>query len=78
MKVIKKITNGIVIVTIGIIHTQIALSADGFGNQFKEFSKSHFFNLFGDIDNLRALADNAAFEPFAAFWFFPVLVLQID
>jgi len=62
MKVIKKITNGIVLVIIGIMHTQFALSADGFGNQFQEFSKSYFFYLFRDMENFRAVADPAVFE----------------
>lgn len=77
MKVIKKITNGIVLVIIGIMHTQFALSADGFGNQFQEFSKSYFFYLFRDMENFRAVADRTVFESFAAFWFFYFGLLMI-
>jgi hypothetical protein len=39
MKIIKKITNGIILVVIGLMHTQYGLSASGFGNQFRIFLK---------------------------------------
>ncbi len=70
MKIIKKITNGIILMIIGILHTQFALSADGFGKQFLEFSKSHFFNLFEDLEKLRIDVGREPFEAFSAFWFF--------
>lgn len=77
MKVIRKITNGIILVIIGLMHTQFALSADGFGNQFKEFSKSHFFYLFRNMEELRAGAGRELFEAFSAFWFFYFGILLI-
>ena len=77
MKIVKKITNGILLVIIGMMHTQFALSADGFGNQFREFSKSHFFYLFRDMANFRTVADRAVFESFSAFWFFYFGILLI-
>lgn len=77
MKVIRKITNGIILVIIGLMHTQFALSSDGFGNQFKEFSKSHFFYLFRNMEELRAGAGRELFEAFSAFWFFYFGILLI-
>jgi hypothetical protein len=77
MKILKKITNGMLLIVIGIMHTQFALSTDGFGNQFREFSKSHFFYLFRDIDKLRAAAGRELFEAFSAFWFFYFGILLI-
>ncbi len=70
MKIIKKFTNGILLVIIGMLHTRFALSADGFGKQFQEFSKSHFFYLYKDIDKLMNGPNREFFESFSAFWFF--------
>jgi hypothetical protein len=77
MKILKKITNGMLIIVIGLMHTQFALSADGFGNQFREFSKSHFFYLFRDMEKIRAVAGRELFESFSAFWFFYFGILLI-
>jgi hypothetical protein len=77
MKVIKKITNGIILVIIGLMHTQFALSADGFGKQFGKFSQSFFFNLFHDLEKIRATAGRELFESFSAFWFFYFGILLI-
>ena len=70
MKIIKKITNGIILIAIGLLHTQFALSSDGFGKQFMEFSKSKFFYLFKDIESNRLIDTKEFFESFSAFWFF--------
>ncbi len=77
MKIKKKITNGIILVVIGLMHTQFALSSDGFGKQFREFSNSSFFNLFKDIERIRSIAGKEVFESFAAFWFFYFGILII-
>ncbi len=77
MKILKKITNGILIVIIGMMHTQFALSAEGFGKQFGEFSRSNFFNLFHDVEKIRATAGRELFESFSAFWFFYFGILLI-
>lgn len=77
MKFLKKITNGILLIVIAIMHTQFALSTDGFGKQFQEFSKSNFFYLFRDMQNFRTVADRTVFEPFSAFWFFYFGILLI-
>jgi hypothetical protein len=65
------------IIVIALMHTQFALSVDGFGNQFREFSKSHFFYLFRDMEELRAAADRELFEAFSAFWLFYFGILLI-
>lgn len=77
MKILKKITNGILIVIIGMMNTQFALSAEGFGKQFGEFSRSNFFNLFHDVEKIRATAGRELFESFSAFWFFYFGILLI-
>jgi len=68
MEILKKITNGLILVIIGLLHTQYALSS--FGKQFLEFSKSYFFKISNGTDELPALAGKTNFETFAAFWFF--------
>lgn len=55
MKFFKKVTNGIILVIIGLMHTQFALSSDGFGRQFSEFSKLNFFYLFHDLQENRLI-----------------------
>lgn len=77
MKILKKITNGMLLIVIGLMHTQFALSADGFGKQFGEFSRSNFFYLFRDMEKLRAVAGRELFESFSAFWFFYFGILLI-
>jgi hypothetical protein len=77
MKILKKITNGILLVIIGIMHTLFALSTDGFGNQFQEFSKTYFFEVSKGVNELPAVAGNTNFEIFAAFWFFYFGILII-
>ncbi len=68
MKIINKITNGTILVIIGLLHTLYALSS--FGKQFLEFSKSCFFKISNGTDELPALLGKTNFETFAAFWFF--------
>ncbi len=77
MKVIRKITNGIILILVGLLHTQFALSPEGFGKQFQEFSEQKFFNLFHDIEKLRTTAGKELFEAFAGFWFFYFGILII-
>jgi hypothetical protein len=68
MKTIKKITNGVILMIIGLLHTQYALTS--FGKQFSEFSKSYFFKISKGTDELPAMIGKTNFETFAAFWFF--------
>ena len=77
MKLLKKITNGILLIAIGIMHIQFALSADCFGDQFKEFAKTCFFKVHRGLDDLPFMSGHTNMETFAAFWFFYFGVLII-
>jgi len=77
MKIIKKITNGILLIVIGILHTRFALSPEAFGKQFNEFSKSYFFRICEGLDELPVVAGHTNTEAFAAFWFFYFGILII-
>lgn len=70
MKILKKITNGIIIVIFGIMHTQFAFSEDGFAEQFTAFAKSFYFRVFNGANELQAATGLTTYETHAAFWFF--------
>jgi hypothetical protein len=70
MKLAKKITNGMIIIFIGLLHTQCAVTSSGFGKQFLEFSKSYFFMISPGASEFPAEANKTDFETHAAFWFF--------
>lgn len=65
-----KITNGILLIIIGLLHTKLVVTADGCGAQFLNFSKSYFFRISGGLNELPAEVGKTNFEAFAAFWFF--------
>lgn len=65
-----RITNGILLLLIGAMHTQLVLSADGFGRQFSVFAESWFFRISSGMDELPAVQGKTNFEIFATFWFF--------
>jgi len=68
MKLRNKFTNGIVLILIGLLHTQCVLT--NFQPQFKGFSESWFFNISKGIEELPAAVGKTDFESFATFWFF--------
>ncbi len=73
MKYLKKITNGVLLIIIGILHTKLALSIDGFGLKFTEFSKSNFYNIHKGLDELPFAPGKmsiSSLESFSTFWFF--------
>ena len=70
MKFFNKITNGILLIIIGALHTKLVLSSDGFGGQFREFSKIYFYKISSGLDQLPAQIGHTNFETFAAFFFF--------
>lgn len=70
MNVLRKTTNGIILIFFGIMHTHLAISDGGFGRQFQTFSKSFFYKISKGMDELPATAGNTNFESAAAFWFF--------
>lgn len=70
MKILKKITNGVLLIVIGIMHTQFALSADVFGKQFQQFSQACFFKVHPGMEDIPFVAGHTNLEAFSAFWFF--------
>ena len=76
MKFLLKINNGILIILIGVLHTQFALSRDAFQIQFSEFSSSFFYKISSGLSELPP-STNAVYETMAAFWFFYFGILII-
>jgi hypothetical protein len=76
-RILNKITNGILLIIIGLLHTKLVVSADGCGTQFSNFAKSWFFRISGGLNELPAAAGKTNFEAFAAFWFFYFGILLI-
>lgn len=76
-KILNKITNGILLIIIGLLHTKLVVSADGCGAQFSNFAKTNFFRICGGLNELPASAGKTNFEAFAAFWFFYFGILLI-
>jgi hypothetical protein len=77
MKIVSKITTGILLIIIGLLHTKLVVTADGCGAQFLNFSKTNFFRICGGLNELPAAAGKTNFEAFAAFWFFYFGILII-
>ncbi len=70
MALLKHMTNGIVLIFLGVMHVQLALSANGFGKQFQNFFHKKCFVISNGMDELPAAVGRTNFENFAAFWFF--------
>lgn len=68
MKYLKKISNGIIIIITGLMHTKYALTA--FKQQFAGFSRTYFFKISKGTEELPATEGITNFETFATFWFF--------
>lgn len=65
------ITNGVLLIAIGLLHTQFALSSDGFGWQFKEFAEKHFFEISKGGAQLPLFSlSKPEMDAACAFWFF--------
>lgn len=77
MKMVKRITNGSILIMIGLLHTYCAVSSSGFGKQFLGFSKSYFFRICTGADEFPAELGKTNFETHAAFWFFYFGILLI-
>ena len=69
MRFIKKITNGLLLIVIGIMQTQFAFSTGGFQKQIRHFSESYFYKVSDGIKELLATFGHTNFEHFATFWF---------
>jgi hypothetical protein len=76
-QILDKITNGILLIIIGLLHTKLVVTADGCGAQFSNFAKTNFFRICGGLNELPAAAGKTNFEAFAAFWFFYFGILII-
>lgn len=74
---LNKITNGVLLIIIGLLHTKLVVTADGCGAQFSNFAKTNFFRICGGLNELPAAAGKTNFEAFAAFWFFYFGILII-
>lgn len=70
MKYLRKITNGVIIMIFGAMHTNFCLSPDFFGAQFREFSSTGFYDLFKGVEKVTRESRIINFEEFSAFWFF--------
>jgi hypothetical protein len=70
MKLRWKITNGMLLILIGLLHVQLALSPDGAGQQFQQMAETFFFKVSKGLDELPIVAGKTNSEIFAAFWFF--------
>lgn len=68
MKWFRKISNGIVIIFLGLMHTNYALTS--FSVKFHDFFNSYFFKISKGTDELPAAPGKTNYETFAAFWFF--------
>jgi len=77
MNILKKITNGILLIIIGIFHTKLVVTAEGGGKQFQGFAKSWFYKVSNGMAELPAAAGKTNFESFAIFWFFYFGILII-
>ena len=79
MKIVNRITNGIILIIIGILHTKLVVSPAGCGKQFLRFSESFFFKISSGMDELPAESGRTDFEAVAAFWFFywGILIIPI-
>lgn len=72
------ITNGVLLIAIGLLHTQFALSYDGFGWQFKAFAEQHFFEISkGGAQLPLSSLSKQEMEAACAFWFFYFGILLI-
>lgn len=77
MKIFKYLTNGVILIIIGFMHTHLALTKGGFGSQFTGFAQKHFYKISDGMSELPAKAGITNFESASAFWFFYFGILLI-
>ncbi len=70
MKIVRKITNGVLLILIGLLHMQLVLSPDGGEKQFRQMAETCFFKVSRGLDELPITTGKTNSEVFAAFWFF--------
>ena len=77
MKILSRITNGLILIIIGIVHTRLVVSNDGFGLKFREFAHTGFFQISKGLNELPYTPGITKTDTFAAFWFFYFGILII-
>jgi hypothetical protein len=65
-----KITNGKILIFLGIIHPLLGISPFAFGKQFAGFADKFFFKISEGLFEFPLLNGQMNYENFAAFWFF--------
>ena len=70
MKILNKITNGVLLIIIALLHTSLAISPEGGGKQFLNAAKSHFFSISRGADELPIETGKTDLEMLTFFWFF--------
>ncbi|WP_020528875.1 DUF6463 family protein [Flexithrix dorotheae] len=73
----KKITNGNILIFLGIIHPLLGISPFAFGKQFAGFADKFFFKISEGLSEFPILNGQMNYENFAAFWFFYFGILLI-
>ncbi|MFT3739094.1 MAG: DUF6463 family protein [Breznakibacter sp.] len=77
MQIRSKLTNGVLIILIALLHLQLAVSADAFGTVFRSFARSGFYKISGGLNELPFVPGVTNTDTFAAFWFFYFGVMLI-
>ncbi|MBN1953307.1 MAG: hypothetical protein JW801_19025 [Bacteroidales bacterium] len=77
MRVQNYINQGSILILIGLLHTSLAFSPEGFGYKMSEFAGSGFFRISSGMAELPPAAGKTDFEAFTAFWFFYFGILLI-
>jgi len=74
-----KITNGKILIVIGIAHPLLGVSPFAFGKQFVQFANNYFFKISNGLSEFPLLNGQMNYENFAAFWFvyFGILIIPI-
>ena len=58
------------LIVIGLLHTKMIVSPDGFGKQFMNFSQTYFFNISAGLAELPVVPGKTDLETAAVFWCF--------
>lgn len=77
MRILNKITNGVLLIIIGLLHTKLVISPEGCGKLFWNFSETYFYKICNGLEELPAQAGKTNFDILAVFWFFYFGILLI-
>jgi len=70
MKILKKITNGVLLIIIGILHSLTVVLPLENGKQFMKASQSYFFKIGNGMEELPIDSGKMDLEMMTFFWFF--------